>query len=66
MRIQVALPALPSAKDVRVALVDATGSHDIYNQSTKGGFTLQFDVTVTGDASVETYIDGTLTTTNKL
>ena len=66
MRIQVALPALTTAKRVRVALVDATGSHDLYDQTTKGGFTLQFDVTVTGAGTVQTYIDGALSTTNGL
>jgi beta-lactam-binding protein with PASTA domain len=66
MRIQVALPALTTAKRVRVALVDAGGSHDLYDQTTKGGFTLQFDVTVTGAGTVQTYIDGVLSTTNGL
>lgn len=66
MRIQVALPQLATAKRVRIALVDATGSHDVYDQSTKGGFTLQLDITVTGNGSVQTYIDGVLTTTTNL
>ncbi|MBV8170736.1 MAG: PASTA domain-containing protein, partial [Candidatus Eremiobacteraeota bacterium] len=36
LRIQVALPQLASAKRVRIALVDTTGSHDLYDETTKG------------------------------
>jgi len=66
LRIAVQLPASKTPKRVRVALVDATGSRDLYDQNTEGGFTLSFDVTVTGSGSVQTYVDGVLTTTTSL
>jgi beta-lactam-binding protein with PASTA domain len=66
LRIAVQLPASKEPKRVRVALVDATGSHDLYDQMTAGGFTLQFDVTVTGAGTVQTYVDGALTTSTSL
>ena len=66
LRIAVQLPAAKTPKRVRVALVDATGSRDLYDQVTAGGFTLSFDVTVTGAGTVQTYVDGALTTSTSL
>ena len=66
LRIAVQLPSSKTQKRVRVALLDATGSHDLWDQMTTGGFTLSFDVTITGPGVVQTYIDGTLTTTTPL
>jgi beta-lactam-binding protein with PASTA domain len=66
LRIAVQLPASKPAKRVRVALVDATGSRDLYDQVTAGGFTLSFDVTVTGAGTVQTYVDGALTTSTSI
>ena len=66
IRVQVALPSLPSPKRVRVVLVDASGSRDLYDQTTKGGFTLQLDITLTGAGTVQTYVEGVLTNTNQL
>jgi beta-lactam-binding protein with PASTA domain len=66
LRIAVQLPASKTPKRERVALVDATGSRDLYDQMTAGGFTLSFDVTVTGAGTVQTYVDGALTTSTSL
>jgi hypothetical protein len=66
LRIAVQLPASKTPKRVRVVLVDVTGSRDLYDQTTAGGFTLSFDVTVTGTGTVQTYVDGTLTTSTSL
>jgi hypothetical protein len=66
MRIAVKLPSFPSARHIRVALVDAAGSRDLYDDTTAGGFTLSFDVTVTGSGMVQTYVDGTLITSTPI
>lgn len=66
LRIAVQLPASKTPKRVRVALVDATGTRDLYDQTTEGGFTLSFDVTVTGAGTVQTYVDGALTTSTSI
>ena len=66
IRVQVALPSLPAPKRVRVVLVDASGSRDLYDQTTKGGFTLQLDITLTGAGAVQTFVEGVLTNTNPL
>ncbi len=66
LRVAVELPSSKTPKRVRVALVDATGSRDLYDQTTAGGFTLSFDVTVTGAGTIQTYVDGTLVTTTPL
>jgi beta-lactam-binding protein with PASTA domain len=66
IRVQVALPSLPTPKRVRVVLLDASGSRDLYDQTTKGGFTLQLDITLTGAGTVQTYVEGVLTNTNQL
>jgi beta-lactam-binding protein with PASTA domain len=66
LRIAVQLPASKTPKRVRVALVDATGTRDLYDQMTEGGFTLSFDVTVTGAGTVQTYVDGALTTSTSI
>ena len=66
LRVAVQLPSSTTPKHVRIALVDATGSRDLYDQVTAGGFTLSFDVTVTGTGTIQTYIDGALTTSTPL
>ncbi len=60
LRIAVELPSSASPKRVKVVLQDASGSRDLYDQMTAGGFTLSFDVSVTGAGTVQTYVDGTL------
>jgi hypothetical protein len=66
LRIAVQLPSSKTPKRVRVALVDTTGTRDLYDQMTEGGFTLSFDVTVTGAGTVQTYVDGALTTSTSI
>ena len=66
MRIAVKLPPSATPKRIRVALVDATGSRDLYDETTTGGFTLSFDVTVTGAGTIQTYVNGALTTSTQL
>ncbi|HXM18011.1 MAG TPA: PASTA domain-containing protein [Candidatus Tumulicola sp.] len=60
LRIAVQLPGSAKSKRVKVVLQDASGSRDLYDQMTTGGFTLSFDVTVTGAGTVETYVNGEL------
>lgn len=66
MRISVALPRSDVAKPVRIVLQDATGSKTIFEQTTTGGVTLSFDLTVVGEGTIETYVDGKLVTTTPL
>lgn len=66
MRISVALPQTDQAKPVRVVLQDATGSKTIFDQTTSGGITLSFDVTVVGQGTIETYVDGKLVSSTPL
>jgi len=66
MRISVALPKSDVAKPVRIVLQDATGSKTIFEQTTTGGVTLSFDLTVVGGGTIETYVDGKLVTTTPL
>ena len=66
MRISVALPRSDVAKPVRIVLQDATGSKTIFEQTTTGGVTLSFDLTVVGGGTIETYVDGKLVTTTSL
>ncbi|HXN08288.1 MAG TPA: PASTA domain-containing protein [Candidatus Acidoferrales bacterium] len=66
MRISVALPRSDVAKPVRIVLQDATGSKTLFEQTTTGGVTLSFDLTVVGGGTIETYVDGKLVTTTPL
>ena len=66
LRIAVQLPSSKAQRRVRVTLVDATGSRDLWDQMTTGGFTLSFDVTITGPGVVQTYSEGALTTSTPL
>ena len=66
MRISVKLPSSSTPKRIRVVLVDAAGERDLYDDTTTGGFTLSFDVTVTGNGEVRTYVEGTLITSTQL
>jgi beta-lactam-binding protein with PASTA domain len=66
MRVSVALPGSSSPAHIRVVLLDATGSRTLYDQRTTGGFTLSFDVTVTGAATIDTYVDDALVNSTAL
>jgi serine/threonine-protein kinase len=66
MRVSVALPKSDVAKPVRVVLEDARGSRTLFEQTTTGGITLSFDLTVVGEGTIETYVDGKLVTTTPL
>ena len=66
MRVSVKLPSFPTPKRIRVALVDAAGSRDLYDETTTGGMTLSFDVTVNGAGTIQTYVEGALVTSTQL
>lgn len=66
MRVSVALPGSSAPARIRVVLLDATGSRTLYDQRTTGGFTLSFDVTVTGAATIDTYVDDALVNSTAL
>lgn len=66
MRVSVALPGSPKPAHIRVVLLDATGARTLYDQRTTGGFTLSFDVTVTGAATIDTYVDDALVNSTAL
>ena len=66
MRVSVALPGSPKPAHIRVVLLDATGARTLYDQHTTGGFTLSFDVTVTGAATIDTYVDDALVNSTAL
>lgn len=66
MRISVALPQSATAQPVRVVLEDATGSKTIFDQTTTGGVTLSFDVTVVGQGTIETYVNDKLVNSTPL
>jgi serine/threonine-protein kinase len=66
MRVSVALPGSSAPAHIRVVLLDATGSRTLYDQHTTGGFTLSFDVTVTGPATIDTYVDNALVNSTAL
>lgn len=66
MRISVALPRSDVAKPVRIVLQDATGSKTLFEQTTTGGITVTFDLTVVGEGTIETYVDDKLVTTTPL
>jgi serine/threonine-protein kinase len=66
MRVSVALPGSTTPAHIRVVLLDATGARTLYDQRTTGGFTLSFDVTVTGAATIDTYVDNALVNSTAL
>jgi beta-lactam-binding protein with PASTA domain len=66
MRISVALPQSAQAEPVRVVLEDASGSRTIFDQNTRGGVTISFQVTVVGQGTVETYVRGKLVSSTPL
>ena len=66
LRVSVALPQSPQAVRTRVVLLDATGSRTLYDQSTRGGFTLSFDLTVTGAGTLQTFVGDALVNSTPL
>jgi beta-lactam-binding protein with PASTA domain len=66
MRVSVALPQSAQPQPVRVVLEDATGSKTIFDQTTTGGVTLSFDVTVVGQGTIETYVNDKLVSSTPL
>lgn len=66
LRVSVALPQSDKPQPVRVVLQDASGSRTLYSQTTTGGITLSFDITVSGAATIETYVGDTLISTTPL
>ena len=66
LRVSVALPQADAPTRIRVLLLDATGSRTLYDQQTKGGFTLTFDLTVTGAGTLQTYVGDTLVNSTSL
>jgi len=66
LRVSVALPESPQPVRIRVVVVDATGSRTLFDQNSKGGTTISFDITVTGAATLETYIGDQLVNSTPL
>jgi serine/threonine-protein kinase len=66
LRVSVALPQSPQPARVRVVLLDATGSRTLYDQQTRGGFTLSFDLTVTGAGTLQTFVGDALVNSTPL
>lgn len=66
LRVSVALPQSDKPQPVRVVLQDASGSRTLYSETTTGGITLSFDITVTGAATIETYVGDALISTTPL
>ena len=66
MRVVVTLPSFSGARRVRVVLLDAMGERTLYENSTKGGISLSFNVVIYGAATVETYADDALISANPL
>jgi eukaryotic-like serine/threonine-protein kinase len=66
MRVSVALPSSPSPIRIRVILLDATGQRTLYDQQTRGGFTLTFDLKVTGAGTLQTYVGDQLVNSTPL
>jgi serine/threonine-protein kinase len=66
LRVSVALPESPTAVRIRVVLLDATGSRSLYDQQTRGGFTLTFDITVQGAGTLQTYVGDALVNSTPL
>ena len=66
MRVSVVLPKSDTPQPVRVVLEDASGSKTLFDQVTTGGITLTFDLTVMGEGTIETYVNGKLVTSTPL
>ena len=66
LRVSVALPQSPQPTRIRVVLIDATGSRTLYDQQTRGGFTLSFDLTVTGAGTLQTFVGESLVNSTQL
>jgi beta-lactam-binding protein with PASTA domain len=66
LRVSVALPQSPQPVRVRVVLLDATGSRTLYDQQTRGGFTLSFDLSVTGAGTLQTFVGDSLVNSTPL
>lgn len=66
LRVSVALPESPQPARIRVVVVDATGSRTLFDQNTRGGSTISFDITVTGAATLQTYISDQLVNSTPL
>ena len=66
LRISVKLPAEPGPTDIRIVVQDGTGARTIWDQTTTGGFTLWFDLSVTGAATLETYANDQLVSANPI
>jgi beta-lactam-binding protein with PASTA domain len=66
LRVSVALPQSASPVRIRVVLLDASGSRTLYDQQTRGGFTLSFDLTVTGAGTLQTYVGESLVNSTPL
>jgi beta-lactam-binding protein with PASTA domain len=66
LRVSVALPASTAPTRIRVIVLDAAGQRTLYDQQTRGGFTLSFDITVTGAATLQTYVGDALVNSTPL
>ena len=66
LRVSVALPQTSSPARIRVIVVDATGSRVLFDQQSSGGTTISFDITVTGSATLETYVGDELVNSTPL
>jgi len=66
LRVSVALPQSPQPVRIRVVVDDATGSRTLFDQNTRGGTTISFDITVTGAATLATYIGDQLVNSTPL
>lgn len=66
LRVSVALPQTTQPARIRVVVVDATGSRVLFDQQSTGGTTISFDITVTGAATLETFVDDQLVNSTPL
>jgi len=66
LRVSVALPESSAPVRTRVVIVDATGSRTLFDQNTRGGTTISFDITVTGAATLQTYVGDQLVNSTPL
>jgi len=66
LRVSVALPESAAPVRTRVVIVDATGSRTLFDQNTRGGTSISFDITVTGAATLQTYVGDQLVNSTPL
>jgi beta-lactam-binding protein with PASTA domain len=66
LRVSVALPQSPTPVRIRVVLLDAAGTRTLYDQQTLGGFTLSFDLSVTGAGTLQTFVGDSLVNSTPL